>query len=201
MGSREKFRDPLYFKWDKMKNELDIVNELLSNEKPKETKKKKREVVAYTSGLKDDGVRHLDPPVKEKDASKEPHKTHWVGDCIKLSKEQREKCSMPEDGYLYVKRIASPNYSACVYSPVYWIYGWGNSTEEAVSDCIDNIVEWRKNNPTRLESVIPDWKRYLEAYKHPYDFRPTVTTDKVKPQLKAMNESKTTSDILKGLDL
>ena len=185
------------------KNELDIVEQLLNNETPAVVKKKKKKdsVTTYSRDESEPHVKHLDPLVKPVDASNEKRtKPFWPGDCTGLTKEQKTKCGLPDDAFICVSRLAGPNGSCCVFEPFHWIYGWGDNTADAISNCVNTIAEWRKTNAERIPILTSEWKERIEKYGHPFKF--TTKPNDVKhsrPQDKNINESKTTQDILKSI--
>jgi hypothetical protein len=176
-----------------MKNELDIVNNLIKNEKPAKAQKDEAVKIPH--------VKHMVPEVKGTDASKEKKsQPHWPGDCIPLTKEQIAKASLPEKSYLYVKTIPGPNSIASVYDPVHWIYGWGETTPEAINDCIENIHNWRLENPELIADALKVWEERVANYGHPLKFKQTDIPAPSAYKAKHI-ESKTTTDILKEIGL
>lgn len=124
-----------------MKNdELDIVNEILSNEKT---------------------------PVQRSAVAEKKPKAHWGGDVLEIPKEEKEKAGLPLLSYIVVKQIPTPNCGATVYDPVYWIYGYGEDTMSAVRDCLNSIIEWRKKNMEHVPALIQGWEERLAKYGHP----------------------------------
>lgn len=202
-----------------MSDEFDIVEQLLGNEKPKKSVKldvdkdipDEEDIDLTESGEGNvtgliQKVKHLDPLIKGKDASCEKKdKEHWPGDCVPISKEDIIRACLPKDAYLYVKYINGPNYSACVYDPVHWIYGWGNSTMEAKKDCIDNIVAWRKEYPDKIDNLIKGWEERVRKYAHPMRVHSNSSDDGSTKTLKKLASKplveKNTSDILSDLGL
>ncbi len=194
-----------------MKNELDIVEQLLGNEdvaechKPR-TKKKALRLDIDKDTPDDDydaesHVKHLDPEVKGKDATeRKQDKEHWIGDCHKLSKGEKTYAGLPDEAYLYVFRMQGPNGSACVYDPVHWIYGWGKDTVAAAKDCLTNVHNYRAENPELIPGLIKGWEERLAKFGNPHSFfKDTPPTSKTY-QSKNI-ESKTTTDILKAIGL
>jgi hypothetical protein len=126
-------------------NELDIVDELLANEKPAKI------------------------PIGTKSAKNEKKpKQDWGGDCLNISEKEKLPVGLPLESYLIIKEIGTPNSSACVYDPVHWIYGWGADTMSAVRDCLNNIRDWRKQNPDLIQDYVEGWQERLEKYGHPF---------------------------------
>ncbi len=177
-----------------MKDELDIVNQLIKNENPIDVHAPTAKVVRAPH------EKHMDPVVKPKVAKENKKQEHWVGDTIKLSNEQKLECGLPESSYLVVKSMGNENASACVYDPIHWIYGWGEDTLGAVKDCVANIKEWRQDNPDSIADLIKGWEIRLEHTKHPYKFKsedaPAPKTYQTKPI-----DSRSTTSILKELGL
>lgn len=196
-----------------MSNELDIVDQLLKNDKPAaEAPKKTKPAVKDVEEsfhtreevvvAKEPHVKWMDPTVKGRDATSErKDKPHWTGDCHKLSDKEKQFAGLPAEAYLYVKDVGGPNSSACVYDPVHWIYGWGNDTMEAVKDCLNNIRNWRAENPALVEELIKGWEERLVNHKHPFNFTPKVEASTVNKYKDKHIESKNTTDILKDLGL
>jgi len=197
-----------------MKNELDIVDELLGNEgiadchKPRKKKAKRINLDKDTpdedydpEAVVEPHVKHMDPVVKGRDASeKVKDRRDWIGDCHKLSKEEKEGAGLPENAYLVINCIGNANASACVHDPVHRIYGWGEDTLEAVKNCLQNIREWRAEFPELIPDLIKGFEERLAKHGNPYNFN-DVNAHPSKTYQSKNIEAKTTTDILKAIGL
>lgn len=125
---------------------LDMVDQLLSNEKAgvsprkksgggvkepynEKWKKKSYKKSAPTKPMTEADMILCGWNIKYDENYVEPHK---VGDII--------------DG-IVVHAVGSYTKMARVYSPEFWIYGWGVNVDDAISECKKNIRAWQKKNP------------------------------------------------------
>ena len=180
-----------------MSDELDIVDRLLMNEVMSEV----NELISNKETFKD-----IDFSSCNKDASCERSDTpHWGGDITIISREDRKRCGLPLDSYLVIKNIGTPNRFACVYDPVYLVYGWGTNTCDAIRDCINNIIEWRANNKDLISQRLGDWHTFINLKGSPLKFSIRSEFDGPVKSMKKLTAKplvdKTTGDILKELGL
>jgi hypothetical protein len=160
-------------------NELDLVSQLLKNDK--------KEVLAES--------KKVEGPKDAKSENKP--KAHYPGDCMNISMKDKQDAGLPQEAYIVVKQIGTPNQHACVYDPVHWIYGWGEDTMSAVRDCLYNIKEYRKSKPKELiDELISGWQERLKQYGHPLKPRNTIM-EIPKASSKAARLSSTEEDIVK----
>lgn len=124
---------------DDKKNALNLVDQLLANEGKEEKVKK-----VYKK-------RVTKPEVK-------PNTGYWEGDILQISKEDKEKAGLPADAFIVVMDTPTSLREASVFCPWYSIYGWGESTMDAVSACLSNIVAYKNNHPTAAAELVQSFK-------------------------------------------
>ena len=126
-------------------DELNLVDQLIQNEK-KDKPKKQTKVYkkAYSEG-KDDWVGNPGFDANEP-------QDFWPGDILKLSSEMKND-SLPKDFLLVLTKTPSANTEACVYSPHFCIYGWAESTRAAMLTCIKNVTDYIKNNKEAAQEL------------------------------------------------
>lgn len=195
-----------------MTDELDIVNDLLANEKSEVKELTTEEILAIpkedtaNSTTKKDFFnlperRPVSTVSRKICAHSEKHDSEdWPGNCLQLSKLQKEQAGLPLDSYLVVKCSGTPNSEACVYDPIHWIYGWGKTLGEASKDCLQNIMSWRKEHSDLIESLVEGWENRLKTTRHPFKAPPEIKKNASKSMKRPLVD-KSTTEILKDVGL
>jgi len=139
-------------------NALNLVDQLLNNEKADKPQKQKKVFI------KKKPVKPGEYTGNSKYNPDEPQK-YWPGDTINLSEKNRELTKLPSDAFLVLTQTPSFHVEACVYCPWYSIYGWGASTKAAIDACINNIGEYWKNYPDKAQVIVDGFKGFVPKAK------------------------------------